>query len=104
MARASGGLEDGDHGRVLHAAVDGDRVELLADGLDAAVDEYVSTIAGFSGHVIALGKDTFYRQAGLRQRDAYSVAQPVMSDNAAGEHAQEGMSAFLDKRPPEWPD
>lgn len=74
------------------------------DELDAAVTEYVDTIAQFSRHVVALGKDTFYRQAGLSQREAYGVAQPVMADNAALEHAQEGMSAFLDKRRPVWPD
>lgn len=72
--------------------------------LDAAVSEYVDTIAGFSGHIIGLGKETFYRQAGLSQKEAYAVAQPVMADNAAQEHAREGITAFLEKRPPEWPD
>lgn len=71
--------------------------------LDAAIDEYVDTIAGFSGHVIGLGKATFYRQAGLSQHDAYRLAQPVMAENAELPHAQEGMSAFLEKRSPDWP-
>lgn len=75
-----------------------------AEDLDAAVTDYVDTIAGFSGHVIGLGKEAFYRQAGQSLRDAYEVTQPVMADNAALPHAQEGMSAFLEKRPPEWPD
>ncbi|MFP3915645.1 MAG: enoyl-CoA hydratase [Actinomycetota bacterium] len=74
------------------------------DALDEAIDEYVETIAGFSGHVIALGKETFYRQAGLSQRDAYAVAQPVMAENAAQDHAREGITAFLEKRRPDWPD
>lgn len=72
--------------------------------LDAAITEYVNTISSFSGHVIGLGKETFYRQAGLPQSQAYEVAKPVMADNAHQEHAQEGMSAFLEKRPPKWPD
>jgi enoyl-CoA hydratase/carnithine racemase len=72
--------------------------------LDAAVDEYVYTIAGFSARVIAVGKEVFYRQAGLSQHEAYAVTQPVMSESAAADHAQEGMTAFLDRRPPEWPD
>ncbi len=72
--------------------------------LDAAVDEYVGTIAGFSSHVIALGKDTFYRQTNVSQKEAYGVASPVMAANAGDEHAQEGMSAFLEKRRPVWPD
>ena len=29
--------------------------------------------------------------------------QPVMAANAADTDAQEGIAAFLDKRPPEWP-
>ena len=72
--------------------------------LDAAVDESVETISSYSGHVIGLGKETFYRQVGLPLEEAYAVAQPVMADNAGAPHAQEGMSAFLEKRPPAWPD
>lgn len=74
------------------------------EDLDTAVTDYVDTIAGFSGHVIALGKETFYRQAGLSQKEAYAVAEPVMADNASQEHAREGITAFLEKRAPEWPD
>lgn len=72
--------------------------------LDAAVDEYVDTIASYSRHVISIGKETFYRQASLSLDEAYRVAQPVMAENAGSPHAQEGMSAFLEKRSPRWPD
>lgn len=72
--------------------------------LDAAIDDYVDTIASFSRRVIGLGKQTFYRQAGLSQREAYDVAAPVMAENAAAAEAQEGISAFLDKRAPVWPE
>jgi hypothetical protein len=72
--------------------------------LDAAIDEYVATITEFSGHVIGVGKDVFYRQAGLSQREAYELTEPVMSKSAAEAAAQEGMSAFLAKRSPVWPD
>lgn len=74
------------------------------EDLDQAVDEYVEAIAGFSGSVIALGKDAFYRQASLSQHDAYTLTQPIMAGSAAAPAAQEGMSAFLAKRSPEWPD
>jgi len=33
---------------------------------------------------------------------AYDYAQDVMSMNAAAVDAQEGMKAFLEKRPPKW--
>lgn len=70
--------------------------------LDEAVDDYVSAIASFSGAVIGLGKETFYRQAGLDQRSAYRLAASVMAANAHGDLAQEGMGAFLEKREPVW--
>lgn len=70
--------------------------------LDAAVDGYVDAIVAFSGPVIGLGKETFYRQAALSQTDAYRIAQPVMAGNAALPDAQEGMAAFLEKRLPVW--
>lgn len=72
--------------------------------LDSAVDEFVDTIASYSRRVIGLGKQTFYRQSGLSQHEAYGVAAPVMADNAAADEAQEGISAFLEKRDPVWPE
>lgn len=74
-----------------------------SDQLDAAVDEYVATIISFSAQVIAVGKEAFYRQAGLSQHAAYELAQPIMARSAHDANAQEGMSAFLEKRRPEWP-
>lgn len=74
------------------------------DELDAAVDDYVSAIASSSGTVIGLGKQAFYRQVGLGQPEAYRLAGEVMASNASMPQAQEGMSAFLEKRRPEWPD
>lgn len=72
--------------------------------LGEAVTEYVDTIASFSGPVIGLGKDAFYRQVGRSLSEAYTVTQPIMAENAARPEAQEGMTAFLEKRTPEWPD
>lgn len=55
-------------------------------------------IVQYSGDTLARGKAAFYEQLALSEDDAYAVACPVMSDNAASEDAQEGMSAFLEKR------
>ena len=74
-----------------------------ADELDDAVAEMANKILGYSKSTISLGKRTFYAQEGLPVDDAYAVAGPVMATNAANEHAQEGMGAFLDKREPQWP-
>jgi enoyl-CoA hydratase/carnithine racemase len=59
-------------------------------------------IASFSSDTIALGKAAFYKQIPLGHADAYGVAQEAMSCNAVTEDAQEGMTAFLQKRAPRW--
>ena len=72
------------------------------DELDSAVDELARRIAEASPLVLALGKRTFYEQAGMPQRDAYTIAAKVMTENAATDDAREGIQAFLEKRPPTW--
>ena len=72
------------------------------DQLDASVDDLARRIAEASPMVLALGKRTFYEQAGMPQADAYTIAAKVMTDNAATDDAHEGIQAFLDKRPPTW--
>jgi len=71
--------------------------------LDGAVDALAQRITRSSPAVVALGKRAFYAQDGLVEGDAYSVTAPVMSANAARADAREGITAFLEKRPPVWP-
>ena len=59
-------------------------------------------IAESSRMVVGLGKNAFYAQAGLEQRDAYGYAKEVMTLNALADDAQEGMAAFLERRRPRW--
>jgi enoyl-CoA hydratase/carnithine racemase len=75
-----------------------------AEQLDAAIDELIDAITASSATVIGLGKDAFYRQVDLDLTQAYRVAAPIMAANAALADAQEGMSAFLEKRRPVWPE
>ncbi len=75
-----------------------------ADDLDEKVEELASKILGFSSATIATGKEAYYAQAELPEDAAYEVTLPIMAGNAARADAQEGMSAFLDKRDPEWPE
>ena len=72
------------------------------EDLDAAVDDLVDAILSASPMVVGLGKQTFYEQIEVDQAQAYRHAGPVMVKNALMEDAQEGMSAFLEKRKPEW--
>jgi enoyl-CoA hydratase/carnithine racemase len=73
------------------------------DELDAAVDALAARICRSAPTVVALGKRAFYAQDALSEGDAYAVAAPVMSANAALPEAREGITAFLEKRPPVWP-
>ena len=70
--------------------------------LDRTVDELIAEITRWSPAVIGIGKDAFYRQEGLHESAAYDITEPIMASNACEPDAQEGFSAFLDKRQPHW--
>jgi enoyl-CoA hydratase/carnithine racemase len=70
--------------------------------LDAAVAELVERVAASSPFVVALGKEAFYAQVDLDERQAYDLTKAVMTTNASADDAQEGFCAFLEKRPPSW--
>jgi enoyl-CoA hydratase/carnithine racemase len=73
-----------------------------AGELDAAVQEYVDAICTSSPLTVAYGKAAFYDQLSLDEETAYARATEVMTDNAVCHDAQEGISAFLQKRSPQW--
>jgi len=75
-----------------------------ADELSATVDALAEKICAASSFVVGLGKAAFYTQIDLDQKKAYSYAKEVMSMNALDADAQEGMSAFVDRRAPVWRD
>ena len=52
--------------------------------------------------VVGVGKQAFYRQLEMPTEQAYAYTKEVMSSNATFADAQEGMSAFLEKRRPDW--
>jgi enoyl-CoA hydratase/carnithine racemase len=60
------------------------------------------TIAQQSGPTLAIGKRAFYSQIEQPLDEAYSTASLAMIDNLAEPDCVEGMSAFLEKRPPTW--
>jgi enoyl-CoA hydratase/carnithine racemase len=70
--------------------------------LEAAVADLVAGITRSSPHTVATGKQAFYAQVDRSERDAYEHCKIVMADNAGSLDAQEGMTAFLAKRPPTW--
>jgi enoyl-CoA hydratase/carnithine racemase len=73
-----------------------------ADELDGAVAHLVEAIARSSAYTVAVGKQAFYDQVDRAEHDAYEHTKRVMTDNALAADAQEGMTAFLEKRAPHW--
>jgi enoyl-CoA hydratase/carnithine racemase len=59
-------------------------------------------IAEASPLTLGIGKQAFYAQIDLDQGKAYDYTKEVMSLNAMASDAQEGICAFLEKRPPVW--
>lgn len=75
---------------------------VAAADLDSAVMVLAGTVADASGSTLRIGKQAFYRQIDLGEDDAYAEMAQTMATNAVTCDAQEGMSAFLDKRTPVW--
>jgi len=73
-----------------------------AEGLDAAVHSLADAILSLSPKVLGLGKRAFYQLQGLDEPTAYAQATDIMVENSLCGDAQEGISAFLQKRAPHW--
>lgn len=73
-----------------------------AEKLDDTVLALASQIDSSSPLILKIGKQAFYRQIDVDQETAYSMMGETMAANAMTCDAQEGMSAFLQKRPPVW--
>jgi enoyl-CoA hydratase/carnithine racemase len=63
---------------------------------------FARSIASASRDIVALGKAAFYAQIDLDQTRAYEYAKAVMTSNALEPDASEGITAFLERRPPKW--
>jgi enoyl-CoA hydratase/carnithine racemase len=72
------------------------------DELDGAVREMADKIIAKSPLTLAIGKEAFYAQADMDLAAAYDYAAKVMTTNMLAADAGEGISAFLEKRPPTW--
>jgi enoyl-CoA hydratase/carnithine racemase len=70
--------------------------------LDLEIKSLTDTILAMSPLVIRTGKKAFHETRDLDEPDAYDRAVPIMTENALWHDAQEGISAFLEKRHPQW--
>jgi enoyl-CoA hydratase/carnithine racemase len=61
-------------------------------------------IAGKSSITVKMGKEGFYRQLEMPLAKAYDYVSEVMVENMLVRDAEEGISAFIEKRDPKWQD
>jgi enoyl-CoA hydratase/carnithine racemase len=59
-------------------------------------------ITAKSALTLKIGKEAFYRQIEMPLGEAYRYASEVMVENMLARDAQEGISAFIEKRDPTW--
>ena len=59
-------------------------------------------IANKSSQTLKIGKKAFYNQAEMKISDAYKYASEIMIKNMMNQDSEEGISAFLEKREPNW--
>jgi enoyl-CoA hydratase/carnithine racemase len=75
---------------------------VAADQLESETRRLACQIAEASSFTVALGKQAYYTQVDLDQPKAYAYAKEVMTMNSLAHDAQEGISAFLEKRAACW--
>lgn len=73
-----------------------------ASELDSAVEDLADVIMAKSPAAMRHGKAMFYAQRERTRAEAYALASEVMAQNMMEEDAEEGILAFLEKRPPVW--
>lgn len=75
---------------------------VAAEKLAEKVEELTQAITKQSLDIIELGKNQFYHQIELPMREALNYSVNVISMNAKHPDAEEGITAFFEKRKPEW--
>jgi len=70
--------------------------------LDDATRALARQIASKLRLAVAIGKEAFYRQAELGLDAAYAYTAEVMTRNMLARDTEEGIDAFIEKRPPKW--
>ena len=74
-----------------------------ADKLSDEANALAQTIASKLPTAVKIGKQAFYDQAQMTTAEAYAYTGAVMVENMLASDTNEGISAFLEKRKPDWP-
>ena len=72
------------------------------DHLADETDELAQTIASKLGTAVKIGKRAFYEQIQMPVSQAYEFTGNVMVENMLNPDTEQGIAAFLEKRPPSW--
>lgn len=72
------------------------------DRLAGETDELAGIIASKLGTAVKIGKRAFYEQIQMPVSQAYEFTGNVMVENMLNPDTEQGIAAFLEKRPPTW--
>ena len=72
------------------------------EALDAAAQELAGRVAEKLGAAVKIGKEAFYAQGEMSLDAAYAYTGRVMAENMLLRDTNEGVTAFLEKRKPDW--
>ncbi|SMX28465.1 putative enoyl-CoA hydratase echA8 [Pelagimonas phthalicica] len=73
-----------------------------ADQLEQETQDLAETVASKLGAAVAIGKEAFYEQLQMPLDQAYAFTGEVMVENMLWRDTNEGITAFLEKRKPDW--
>ena len=72
------------------------------DELEEATTELAETVASKLAVAVKIGKEAFYNQLQMPLSEAYDYTGSVMAENMLFRDTEEGISAVIEKRDPNW--
>ena len=70
--------------------------------LEHEANTLAELVASKLGAAVKIGKEAFYQQLQMPLDQAYTYTGDVMAQNMLHRDTEEGISAFIEKRPPNW--
>ena len=73
-----------------------------SDQLEIETQNLAETLAEKLGSAVKIGKQAFYEQIEMPLAEAYAYTGAMMVENMLYRDTEEGIAAFIEKRPPNW--